>query len=62
GMDGMQQKIMKFMPVAYAVFFAFFPAGLALYYIVNTICRLLTQWWVYRQVDKAEANKKAAKA
>lgn len=62
GMDGMQAKIMKFMPVAYAVFFAFFPAGLALYYIVNTICRLLTQWWVYRQVDKAEANKKAAKA
>jgi YidC/Oxa1 family membrane protein insertase len=60
GMDGTQQKIMKFMPVAYAVFFAFFPAGLALYYIVNTICRLLTQWWVYRQVDKHEARKKAA--
>ncbi len=62
GMDGMQQKMMKFMPVAMAVFFAFFPAGLALYYFVNGLCRLATQWWVYRQVDREEARKKTAKA
>ncbi|HET7268394.1 MAG TPA: membrane protein insertase YidC [Oleiagrimonas sp.] len=62
GMGATQQKMMRYMPVAYAVFFAFFPAGLALYYIVNTICRLLTQWWVYRQVDHEQARKEAAKA
>lgn len=62
GMGATQQKMMRYMPVAYAVFFAFFPAGLALYYVVNTICRLLTQWWVYRQVDHEQARKEAAKA
>ncbi|HEX7340991.1 MAG TPA: membrane protein insertase YidC [Rhodanobacteraceae bacterium] len=62
GMGAGQQKMMKYMPVAYAVLFAFFPAGLSLYYIVNTICRLLTQWWVYRQVDHETARREAAKA
>lgn len=62
GMGATQQKMMRYMPVAYAVFFAFLPAGLSVYYIVNTICRLLTQWWVYRQVDHEQARKEAAKA
>lgn len=62
GMSGTQQKMMRFMPVAMTVIFLFFPAGLALYYIVNGLCRLATQWWVYRQVHKHEAQKKAAKS
>ncbi|HEX7340211.1 MAG TPA: membrane protein insertase YidC [Rhodanobacteraceae bacterium] len=62
GMGATQQKMMRYMPVAYAVLFAFFPAGLSLYYIVNTICRLLTQWWVYREVDRETARREAAKA
>ncbi|HET7358782.1 MAG TPA: membrane protein insertase YidC, partial [Rhodanobacteraceae bacterium] len=62
GMGTTQQKMMRYMPAAYAVLFAFFPAGLALYYIVNTLCRLLTMWWVYRQVDHEQARKDAARA
>src|SRR5699024_6952496 len=37
GMDGTQQKMMKFMPVAMAVIFAFFPSGLVLYYSVSAV-------------------------
>jgi YidC/Oxa1 family membrane protein insertase len=59
GMDPTQQKLMKFMPLAGGVFFAFFPAGLVLYYVVNTLCRLAVQTWVYHQVDMAEARAKA---
>jgi YidC/Oxa1 family membrane protein insertase len=59
GMDPTQQKLMKFMPLAGGVFFAFFPAGLVLYYVVNTLCRLAVQTWVYHQVDVAEARAKA---
>ncbi len=62
GMDGTQQKMMKFMPVAMAVIFAFFPSGLVLYYSVSAVCRLVIQWWVYRQVDRQEARKKEVKA
>ncbi len=62
GMDSSQQKMMRYMPVVSAAFFAFFPAGLALYYFVSGVSRLAIQWWVYRQVDRAEARKKEAKA
>lgn len=57
GMDPTQAKMMKFMPLIFAVMFAFFPAGLVLYYIVNGLCRLAQQWWVTRRIDRAEAAK-----
>lgn len=59
GMDPTQQKLMKAMPVISGVFFAFFPAGLVLYYLVNSICRFGVQTWVYHQVDVAEAKGKS---
>ncbi|WP_431635062.1 membrane protein insertase YidC [Dyella sp. KULCS107] len=57
GMDPTQAKMMKFMPLMFAVMFAFFPAGLVVYYIVNGLCRLAQQWWVTRRIDRAEAAK-----
>lgn len=57
GMDPTQAKLMKFMPVIFGVMFVFFPAGLVLYYTVNSLCRLAQQWWVTRQFDLAEAAK-----
>lgn len=57
GMDPTQAKIMKFMPVVMAVFFAFFPAGLVLYYLVNSLTGVLQQWWVMRQVERPGATK-----
>ncbi len=57
GMDPTQAKIMKFMPVVMAVFFAFFPAGLVLYYLVNSLTGVIQQWLVMRQVERAEVAK-----
>jgi YidC/Oxa1 family membrane protein insertase len=56
GMDPAQQKMMKFMPLMFAVIFLFFPSGLVLYYAVNGICRLLQQWWMMRRADAAPAK------
>ena len=37
GIDPMQAKIFKFMPLIFGVLFAFFPAGLVLYWLINSI-------------------------
>ena len=59
GMDPTQAKIMKAMPVLFAVLFFFFPAGLTLYYVVRQICMLSQQWYITRKVDRADARAKA---
>jgi YidC/Oxa1 family membrane protein insertase len=56
GMDPTQAKMMKFMPLMFAVIFLFFPSGLVLYYVVNGLCRLLQQWWVTRRAEAAQAK------
>lgn len=37
GIDPMQAKIFKFMPLIFGVMFAFFPAGLVLYWLINSV-------------------------
>lgn len=49
--DPMQERIMKFMPVMFAVFFLFFPAGLVLYWLVNNILTIAQQWFINRSID-----------
>ncbi|MFU8877994.1 MAG: membrane protein insertase YidC [Wenzhouxiangellaceae bacterium] len=56
GMDPMQRKIMQWLPVAFAVLFAFFPAGLVLYWAANSGISLLQQWHILRQIDAEEAR------
>jgi YidC/Oxa1 family membrane protein insertase len=46
--DPMQRKMMQYMPVAMGVMFAFFPAGLVLYWVTNGSLGLLQQWWMTR--------------
>jgi YidC/Oxa1 family membrane protein insertase len=46
GMDPMQKKMMQIMPIAFGVMFAFFPAGLVLYWTTNGALGLLQQWWI----------------
>jgi YidC/Oxa1 family membrane protein insertase len=60
GMDPTQAKMMKVMPLIFGVFFAFFPAGLVLYWTVNGATSLLQQWWINRSVDRAEIKAKTA--
>ena len=57
GVDPTQAKIMKAMPVVFAVMFALFPAGLVLYYCTNGLISLLQQWVILRRFDRAEAAK-----
>lgn len=60
GMDPMQQKMMQFMPVAFGVMMAFFPAGLVLYWVTNGALGLLQQWWMMKK--HGEPAPKAAPA
>ena len=53
GMDPMQEKILKFMPLAFSVLFAFFQSGLVLYWAVNSVLSLLQQWVITRRIDQA---------
>ncbi len=52
GMDPMQQKILQYMPVAFAVMFLFFPAGLVLYWTVSNILQIAQQWNINRVLEK----------
>ena len=52
GMDPTQAKMMKVMPLLFTVLFAFFPAGLCLYYAVNGLVGLGQQWWVTHHIDR----------
>jgi len=49
GMDPMQKKIMTYMPLVFGVMFAFFPAGLVLYWTVNGGLGLLQQWFINKR-------------
>jgi YidC/Oxa1 family membrane protein insertase len=49
GMDPIQKKFMQLMPLIFGVMFAFFPAGLVLYWTTNGSLGLLQQWVIMRR-------------
>lgn len=49
-LDPLQQKIMMMLPIVFTVFFAFFPAGLVLYWVVNNVLSIAQQWYITRQI------------
>jgi YidC/Oxa1 family membrane protein insertase len=53
--DPIQKKVMTFMPLMMCVFFAFFPAGLVLYWFANTSLGILQQWYINRKMDQQAA-------
>ena len=56
--DPVQARVMQLMPVMFTVFFAFFPAGLVLYWVTNTLLSIAQQWQVNRVVEaEAKAQK-----
>ncbi len=56
--DPVQARVMQVMPVMFTVFFAFFPAGLVLYWVTNTVLSIAQQWNVNRVVEaEAKAQK-----
>ncbi|MBU0500689.1 MAG: membrane protein insertase YidC [Gammaproteobacteria bacterium] len=52
--DPMQAKIMMALPFIFTAMFAFFPAGLVLYWVVNNLISIAQQWRITQVIEKAE--------
>jgi YidC/Oxa1 family membrane protein insertase len=57
GMDPTQAKMMQFMPLVFAVMFAFFPSGLVLYWVTNGLLTLAQQYYFLRKYGEPAAKK-----
>ncbi|HUT39759.1 MAG TPA: membrane protein insertase YidC [Gammaproteobacteria bacterium] len=51
-MDPIQAKVMMVLPVVFTVFFAFFPSGLVLYWVVNNTLSISQQWVITRRIER----------
>ena len=49
--DPVQAKVFAFMPVIMTVMFAWFPAGLVLYWLTNTLLSIAQQWKINKLVE-----------
>ena len=56
--DPVQAKVMQVMPVIFTGFFAFFPAGLVLYWVTNTLLSIAQQWYINRLVEEEGRKRK----
>jgi YidC/Oxa1 family membrane protein insertase len=54
GMDPLQQKMMTMMPIVFSVMFAFFPAGLVLYWATNAGLSLAQQYYITRKIAASD--------
>jgi YidC/Oxa1 family membrane protein insertase len=57
--DPIQAKVMMSLPFVFTVFFAFFPSGLVLYWVVNNILSIAQQWHITRNIERAAAKARA---
>lgn len=55
GMDPMQQKIMKFMPLAFGLLMLFMPAGLVLYWVTSGLIGLAIMLYINKRMDRLHA-------
>jgi len=57
--DPVQAKVMQIMPIMFTGFFAFFPSGLVLYWVTNTLLSIAQQWKINKVVHaETVASKK----
>ena len=52
--DPLQAKVMMVLPVVFTLFFAFFPAGLVLYWVVNNTLSIAQQWYITKTVASSK--------
>jgi YidC/Oxa1 family membrane protein insertase len=57
--DPMQAKIMQFMPLVMTGTMAWFPSGLVLYWLTNTVLSIAQQWRVNQVVEKEAAKQRS---
>jgi YidC/Oxa1 family membrane protein insertase len=57
--DPVQARVMLIMPIAFSIFFLFFPSGLVLYWVVQNLLSIVQQWHINRTLAaEAKANKR----
>jgi YidC/Oxa1 family membrane protein insertase len=63
-MSPMQQKLMQYLPVVFAVFLVFYLTGLVIYYMAQAIFRIGLQWYITKRFYAGEHSlgQQAAKA
>ena len=49
--DPIQAKVMMALPFVFTIFFAFFPAGLVLYWVVNNTLSIAQQWVITKRIE-----------
>jgi len=59
--DPIQVKVMQIMPIMFTAFFAFFPSGLVLYWVTNTLLSIAQQWKINKVVEEESKQKKGGK-
>lgn len=52
-LDPIQQKVMMVLPIIFTVFFAFFPAGLVLYWVINNVISISQQYYITKKIEAA---------
>lgn len=50
--DPMQAKIFQWLPVFFTALFLFFPAGLVLYWVVNSLTSIAQQWVITKRMER----------
>ncbi len=59
--DPVQAKVMQIMPIMFTGFFAFFPSGLVLYWVTNTVLSIAQQWRINTIVEQESKQGKGKK-
>jgi len=59
--DPVQVKVMQIMPIIFTAFFAFFPSGLVLYWVTNTLLSIAQQWKINKVVEREAKQQKGGK-
>jgi len=59
--DPVQVKVMQIMPIIFTAFFAFFPSGLVLYWVTNTLLSIAQQWKINKVVERESKQQKGGK-
>lgn len=49
--DPIQAKVMMALPFIFTFFFAFFPSGLVLYWVINNILSIAQQWVITKRIE-----------
>jgi len=58
--DPVQAKVFAFMPVVMTVMFAWFPAGLVLYWLTNTVLSIAQQWKINKLVEAEDKKRRTS--